>query len=69
MSILHESRLILGDCRYGLRYPLRKNYQELIKDKQILEKTLISGAEKALDVSTPLINKIRKAVGIRGFTD
>ena len=64
-----EAKELLFELLESKINPLRKNYQELIKDKQILEKTLISGAEKALDVSTPLINKIRKAVGIRGFTD
>jgi len=49
--------------------PLRKNYEVLIDDKSGLEKILLSGAEKALDVSTPIINKVRKAVGIRGFGD
>ena len=64
-----EAKELLFELLESKINPLRKNYKELIKDKQILEKTLISGAEKALDVSTPLINKIRKAVGIRGFTD
>ena len=49
--------------------PLRKNYEALIDDRAGLEKILLSGAEKALDVSTPIINKVRKAVGIKGFGD
>ena len=49
--------------------PLRKNYEVLIDDRAGLEKILLSGAEKALDVSTPIINKVRQAVGIRGFGD
>jgi tryptophanyl-tRNA synthetase len=49
--------------------PLRKNYEVLIDDRTGLEKILLSGAEKALDVSTPIINKVREAVGIRGFGD
>ncbi len=49
--------------------PLRKNYEVLIEDRAGLEKILLSGAEKALDVSTPIINKVRQAVGIRGFGD
>ena len=49
--------------------PLRKNYEVLIDDRTGLEKILLSGAEKALDVSTPIINKVRQAVGIRGFGD
>ena len=49
--------------------PLRKSYEVLIDDKAELEKILLSGAEKALDVSTPIISKVRQAVGIRGFGD
>tara|TARA_B100000586_G_C20081591_1_gene415649 strand:+ start:418 stop:1425 length:1008 start_codon:yes stop_codon:yes gene_type:complete len=49
--------------------PFRKKYEELIKDRNELEKILQLGAEKALDVSTPIINQVRSAVGIRGFGD
>ena len=49
--------------------PLRKNYEVIIDDRAGLEKILLLGAEKALDVSTPIINKVRQAVGIRGFGD
>ena len=49
--------------------PLRKKYEVLIDDREGLEKILLSGAEKALDVSTPIINKVRQAVGIRSFGD
>ena len=49
--------------------PLRKDYEVLIDDRARLEKILLSGAEKALDVSTPIINKVRQAVGIKGFGD
>ena len=49
--------------------PLRKNYEVIIDDRAGLEKILLSGAEKALDVSTPIINEVRQAVGIRGFGD
>ena len=47
--------------------PLRKNYEVLIDDKVGLEEILVAGAEKALEVSTPIIHKVRQAVGIRGF--
>ena len=49
--------------------PLRKKYEVLIDDREGLEKILKAGAEKALDVSTPIINRVRQAVGIRGFGD
>ena len=47
--------------------PFRKSYQELIKDRSGLEKILLLGAEKALDVSSPVIKQAREAVGIKGF--
>ena len=47
--------------------PFRKSYQELIKDRSGLEKILLLGAEKALDVSSPIIKQARKAVGIKGL--
>jgi len=49
--------------------PYRKNYEALIDDRVGLERVLLTGAEKALDVSTPLIQTVRRAVGIRGFGD
>ena len=49
--------------------PLRQNYEMFIEDRKGLERILHSGAEKALDVSTPIINEVRHAVGIRGFED
>ena len=36
--------------------PLRQNYDSLIDDRAGLERILQTGAEKALDVSTPIIN-------------
>ena len=49
--------------------PFRKNYEELIKDRSALEKILLLGAQKALDVSTPIIEQVRQVVGIREFGD
>ena len=49
--------------------PFRKNYEELIKDRSALEKILLLGAQKALDISTPIIKQVRQAVGIREFGD
>ena len=49
--------------------PFRKNYEELIKDRSGLEKILLLGAQKALDVSTPIIKQVRQAVGTREFGD
>ena len=47
--------------------PFRNEYEKIIQDKTYVEKTLKEGAEKALNISTPLIEDIRKAVGIREF--
>lgn len=47
--------------------PLRKNYNEIVQDKENLEKILLLGSEKALEISTPVIKQVRKAVGIRSF--
>ena len=62
-----EAKELLFELLENKIKPLRQNYKELIKDKANLEKTLLLGAEKALDISTPIINQVRKAVGIRSF--
>ena len=64
-----EAKELLFELLENKIKPLRQNYKELIKDKANLEKTLLLGAEKALDISTPIINQVRKAVGIRSFGD
>ena len=35
--------------------------------KDFVESVLLEGSEKAKEVSTPLIEDVRKAVGIKGF--
>ena len=47
--------------------PFRERYQELVKDPADLERILHQGAQKALDISSPIIKEVRKAVGIRSF--
>ena len=64
-----EAKELLFELLENKIKPLRQNYKEFIKDKANLEKTLLLGAEKALDISTPIINQVRKAVGIRSFGD
>lgn len=64
-----EAKELLFELLENEIKPFRQNYLELIKDKTDLEKTLLLGAEKALDISTPIINQVRKAVGIRSFSD
>ena len=45
----------------------KKEYLKIIKDRDYVESVLKEGANKALQVSTPLIEDIRKSVGIKGF--
>ena len=47
--------------------PYRNEYQEICKDRNFVEKTLREGAEKAIEVSTPILEEIRKRVGIKSF--
>ena len=45
----------------------KAEYKKIISDRVHVEETLITGSKKALEVSSPLIEKVRKAVGIKGF--
>ena len=45
----------------------KSEYKKIISDRGHVEETLVAGSKKALEVSLPLIEKIRKAVGIKGF--
>ena len=45
----------------------KKEYLKIIKDRVYVESVLKEGANKALEVSTPLIEDIRNSVGIKGF--
>ena len=45
----------------------KKEYLKIIKDRDYVESVLKEGANKALEVSTPLIEDIRNSVGIKGF--
>jgi tryptophanyl-tRNA synthetase len=47
----------------------REEYGKIIQDKTYVEEILLEGSKKALEVSTPIINKVRKAVGIKGFAN
>ena len=42
-------------------------YKRIVNDREFVEETLMSGSRKALEISLPLIQKVRKAVGIKGF--
>ena len=45
----------------------KKEYLKIIKERDYVESVLKEGANKALEVSTPLIENIRNSVGIKGF--
>ena len=47
--------------------PFKTEYQKIIEDKDHVESILQQGKAEALEVSTPLIKDIRKAIGIKGF--
>ena len=47
--------------------PFNAEYENIIKDKSYVESVLIEGATKAKEFSQPLIEEIRKSVGIKGF--
>ena len=45
----------------------KSEYTRIVNDRSFVEETLIEGSRKALEISFPLIQKVRKAVGIKGF--
>ena len=47
--------------------PYRNEYQEICKDRNFVEKTLREGAEKPIEVSTPILEEVRRRVGIKSF--
>jgi len=73
---LYEEGISWGDAKemlYSLLNekltPYRENYDDLIEDINEVEKILTNGAEKALDISSPLMHKIRKSLGIKKFSN
>jgi len=46
----------------------RTRYIELLADRSSLEKTLQEGAEKAREVSRPLLQKVKASIGLRPMT-
>ena len=46
----------------------RARYIELLADRSSLEKTLQEGAEKAREVSRPLLQKVKSSIGLRPMT-
>tara|TARA_Y100000768_G_scaffold117058_1_gene86433 strand:+ start:3037 stop:4047 length:1011 start_codon:yes stop_codon:yes gene_type:complete len=62
-----EAKGILFENLRDFLFPFKTEYQKIVKDRGYIESVLKQGKEKALEVSTPLIEDIRKAIGIKGF--
>ena len=62
-----EAKTILFDRLNEYLKPYKNEYDRIIEDRGYVEQVLMDGANTAKEVSTPLIEKIRSAVGIRGF--
>ena len=62
-----DAKGILFENLRDFLFPFKTEYQKIVKDRDYLESVLKQGKEKALEVSTPLIKDIRKAIGIKGF--
>ena len=62
-----EAKNILSEELNSFLGPFREEYKRIIKDRDLVEKILVEGSEKALAVSGPIIEEVRQAVGIKGF--
>ena len=45
----------------------KSEYDKIIKDRAYVEQILLEGSIKALETSAPIIKKIRKVIGVKGF--
>ena len=61
-----EAKTILFDRLNEFLKPYKNEYDRIIEDRGYVEQVLMDGANTAKEVSTPLIEQIRSAVGIRG---
>ena len=62
-----DAKTILFEELHSFLKPFKSEYDKIIQDRAYIESVLLDGASRAKEVSTPLIEKIRKAVGIKGF--
>ena len=62
-----DAKGILFENLRDFLFPFKTEYQKIVKNRDYIESVLKQGKEKALEVSTPLIKDIRKAIGIKGF--
>ncbi len=74
MEEAYENGISWGEAKnqlYGLLEefisPYREEYQRISQDRGYVEQTLKEGAEKAMQVSSPILESVRKKVGIKGF--
>ncbi|HJL95879.1 MAG TPA: tryptophan--tRNA ligase [SAR86 cluster bacterium] len=62
-----DAKKLLLDELCSFLKPYKNEYNKIIEDKEYVESILREGKEKALQASTPIIQEIREAVGIKGF--
>ena len=62
-----DAKNILFESLHDFLTPFNAEYENIIKDKSYVESVLVEGATKAKEFSQPLIEEIRKSVGIKGF--
>jgi tryptophanyl-tRNA synthetase len=47
--------------------PMRERYDDLMAHPEKIEQTLLAGAERARQIATPFVRKLRSAVGLRSL--
>ena len=62
-----DAKKILFENLNNFLSPYKQEYERIIQDRSFVESVLLEGSEKAKEVSTPLIEDVRRAVGIKGF--
>ena len=74
MKKLYENGISWGDAKDKLAElidetirPYRVEYQKLCEDRKYVGDILKQGAKKASEVAEPMLEKVRRAVGIREF--
>lgn len=62
-----DAKLFLFESLEEFLAPFKSEYAKIIEDRAYIESVLVEGSKKALKISTPIIEDVRKAVGIKGF--
>ena len=62
-----DAKLFLFESLEEFLAPFKSEYAKIIEDRAYIESVLVEGSKKALEISTPIIEDVRKAVGIKGF--